>query len=161
MSKFNLLEKSVLVGAMDGYLQSLRRLTSYRLDCGAILLETKLNLESAINHFLNERFEKFLIEESSQIDIQDADRIIQDSIFSRLILSDAGIVDMMKFDFLDYFNLVCLDEPENNDNPLYRNGAKYISVKTDLYVDLKLMLIKLNPECSILIFFGKSDSQCS
>lgn len=154
MSSFNPLQKSVVVGAIDGYLQSLRRVTKGSSDYGAYLIDTKLSLEAAIDHFLSDRLDEYVIEESESISMQKADQVLQERIFSRVILSDLDIREAMKFDFLDYFNLICLDETEETDNPLYRNGAEYINVQDDFYMDLKIMVIKLNAEVSILIFLG-------
>ena len=147
------------VSELNGYLQSLRRLTAGAFDYGAILVASKNEDTEVVREYLDKMPYKSKVLSHKKNSHEDVKAILTDYIFSNLGIEEKKIVDLLEWDVIEYFGMALDESVEaraaNSFNPLVENGAIVVEVETSFYFRYCLIVIKVSDSENIIVSLGK------
>lgn len=124
----------LIVNGLNGYLYSLRRLTENKCDFWAELINIDSDIAEVIDSYLlkTNAIEKII--EKKKIDYVGVEKLLDDFIFSNLVIKDENIIKLLVWDIVEYYGLASTVIDSAADfNPLVSKGAIQITVQSSFH----------------------------
>ena len=129
---------------LNGYLQSLRRLSGNKCDFWVDIIEVKTSLEDDVETHIMSIDNNLIIIDKTQISYHAVQEHLDKFVFSNLLIDDENILKLLAWDVVEYYGLASTElDPNGELNPLVHNGAILINIQSQRYESFVYYIVAL------------------
>lgn len=129
---------------LNGYFQTLRRLSGNRCDFWVDIFDIKGDVVSNFKDHLSDR--GILLGDVSNVDYKRMDNLLQEKVLSNLAIKDESLLKLFGWDIVEYIQMSYrLIEPEID--PLRSGEAKVVIAESEFHGRYNYVLIPVNSKC--------------
>jgi hypothetical protein len=127
---------------LNGFFQALRRLSENRCDYWSHCLKIDSSLENAIQNYFSSMDDVELLE-MNKITYEEVEALHQKYIFSNLVNVNGNVLDLIKWDLVEYFGLASTAiDPDGPFNPLVSSGALLLKARSTFHGEYVYYLVR-------------------
>lgn len=136
---------------MNGYLKALQRLCKVRSDFSANSFKSIGGFEASARRYVEQLDDVKDIDQLRIIGASDFTRVLNDFIYSNLIVSDPSLRKVTEWDITEYFGLISTDvDPNGSFNVLLDDGGIELSVLSKRYKKSTFVMVKFGDDIVVL-----------